>query len=205
MSTGRGTWRSHLRAWLVVVLLAAALVPVTQAATAVLPDGMSAPAAPAAQLATGPLASAGAWGQPAVYASVLNDTSPPLTQLCQPATFTPTPPITATRTATPTATATPPIPTPTVPLPTPLRSFEGMSAFNAFRGPDVDLPADTNGVIGRNHFVQSVNFGFQVFDRDGNPLIAPVSSSCFWNGFGGACEGGFWSDMVVLYDRDADR
>lgn len=67
-------------------------------------------------------------------------------------------------------------------------------------------PPDTNGAVGKTQYVQMVNEGYQVFDKNtGASLLGPSSISSVWSGFGGACETGGNGDPVVLYDRQADR
>jgi hypothetical protein len=88
------------------------------------------------------------------------------------------------------------------------RSFEGISTAQSF--PIGNWATDASGAVGPNHYVQTVNFAYQVYDKTGNPLLpSPARTWTFWSGFsgaGGACGTKFiWSDVVVLYDRLADR
>jgi hypothetical protein len=67
-------------------------------------------------------------------------------------------------------------------------------------------PPDTNGAVGRTQFVQIVNEGYQVFDKNTTAsLLGPNSIASIWSGFGGACELRGQGDPVVLYDHLADR
>ena len=67
-------------------------------------------------------------------------------------------------------------------------------------------PPDTNGAVGRTQFVQIVNEGYQVFDKNTTAsLLGPNSIASIWSGFGGACELRGQGDPVVLYDHIADR
>jgi hypothetical protein len=67
-------------------------------------------------------------------------------------------------------------------------------------------PPDTNGEVGATQYVQSVNEGFQVFDKiTGASLLGPSGISTVWSGFGGVCEFNGSGDPVVLYDQLADR
>ena len=69
-------------------------------------------------------------------------------------------------------------------------------------------PPDTNGDVGPNHYVQTVNAGFRVFDKSGNPLAPFVTYDSFFAplGTGNPCgnnqNGG---DPFAFYDQIADR
>jgi hypothetical protein len=67
-------------------------------------------------------------------------------------------------------------------------------------------PPDTNGEVGATQFVQSVNIGFQVFNKTtGASVLGPVGIGTLWSGFGGPCETAGNGDPVVLYDQLANR
>jgi hypothetical protein len=67
-------------------------------------------------------------------------------------------------------------------------------------------PPDTNGAVGKTQYVQIVNEGYQVFDKNtGASVLGPNSISSIWSGFGGACQNFGSGDPVVLYDQLADR
>jgi hypothetical protein len=67
-------------------------------------------------------------------------------------------------------------------------------------------PPDTNGAVGKTQYVQIVNEGYQVFDKNtGASVLGPNSISSIWTGFGGACATLGQGDPVVLYDQLADR
>jgi hypothetical protein len=92
---------------------------------------------------------------------------------------------------------------PTPRIPSPIRSFDGIPFPGV--GCSCSLP-DTNGEVGETQYVQSVNQGFQVFDKaTGNSLLGPNSISSVWAGFGGVCETSADGDPVVLYDQIANR
>ena len=84
-------------------------------------------------------------------------------------------------------------------LPAPNITFEGINNINGV------LPPDTNGDIGPNHYIQTVNLTFAIWDRQGNLLYGPANINTLWQGFGGACESQNDGDPVVLYDHLADR
>ena len=66
-------------------------------------------------------------------------------------------------------------------------------------------PPDTNGDVGPNHYVQTVNTSFAVFNKSGTPLYGPVALKTLWSGFGGDCQNNNDGDPVVIYDSIANR
>ena len=66
-------------------------------------------------------------------------------------------------------------------------------------------PPDTNGAVGPNHYVQTVNSDFAVYNKTGGLLFGPVALNTLWSGFGGLCQTDNDGDPLVLYDRAADR
>jgi hypothetical protein len=68
------------------------------------------------------------------------------------------------------------------------------------------VPPDTNGSVGKMHYVQWVNTGLDIFDKTtGNRVLGPVDGNLLWTGFGGNCERFNDGDPIVLYDKAADR
>lgn len=68
-----------------------------------------------------------------------------------------------------------------------------------FEGQGNGYPPDPSGAAGPNHYLQTVNSRFQIFDKLGNPLTESVSLNDLWSN---------WStpiDPIVMYDRHADR
>jgi hypothetical protein len=65
--------------------------------------------------------------------------------------------------------------------------------------------SDDSGAIGRHHFVQVVNIAIAVYDRAGNRVAGPVSTTTFWRNQSDCGGNQFWSDSVVIYDQKADR
>jgi N-acetylneuraminic acid mutarotase len=88
-------------------------------------------------------------------------------------------------------------------MPSPILNFDGIPfpGVNCFCA-----PPDTNGEVGLTQYVQIVNEGLQVFDKnDGHSIFGPVSIESLWSGFGGLCETNGFGDPVVLYDQLANR
>ena len=91
-------------------------------------------------------------------------------------------------------------------MPLPLLTFEGITFAQtqcAFC-----YPPDTNGDVGPNHYVQTVNTSFRVFDKLGNPLTPVTTFNSFFAPLGGGNPCGNnqnHGDPFVLYDQIADR
>jgi hypothetical protein len=71
----------------------------------------------------------------------------------------------------------------------PILTFEAASASST--------PTDPTGAVGQNHFVNSWNTAFRIWDKNGNPLTAAASLGTIFPGTLG--------DPIVVYDRYADR
>ncbi len=71
----------------------------------------------------------------------------------------------------------------------PILTFEAASA--------TATPTDPTGAVGPNHFVNSWNSSFRIWDKAGNPLTAPASLGTIFPGVLG--------DPIVFYDPFADR
>lgn len=84
-------------------------------------------------------------------------------------------------------------------MPTPIRNFEGVNNRNGV------YPPDTNGDVGPNHYVQTVNLSYQIWNKSGTSLLGPLNTNSIWSGFGGPCQNTNNGDPVVLYDPMADR
>ena len=82
----------------------------------------------------------------------------------------------------------------------PLLNYEGLTNVNGYG------PADPNGDIGINHYVQSVNISFAVWDKSGNLLYGPADNQSLWDAFPGPWhDEDNWGDPVFKYDHLADR
>lgn len=91
-------------------------------------------------------------------------------------------------------------------MPSPSLTFEGGSnAENGALFGFVLAPPDTNGDVGPNHYVQTVNLHFSVYSKAGARLLGPVPTNALWQGMGGACETSNDGDPIVNYDHLADR
>ncbi|HEY0404541.1 MAG TPA: FG-GAP-like repeat-containing protein [Pyrinomonadaceae bacterium] len=93
-------------------------------------------------------------------------------------------------------------------MPGPALTFEGMSSqdnLNASGGSTV-MPPDTNGDVGPNHYVQTTNFLFNVYNKTGTALLPGGRKySQLFGPVGGICSTRNDGDPVVLYDQLADR
>ena len=89
---------------------------------------------------------------------------------------------------------------PTV-LPGPSLTFEGV----AFADGNNVAPPDTNGDVGPNHYVQTVNNRVGIWDKSGNLLVPFFKQSSLFAPLGGLAASVDQGDPIVLYDRIADR
>ncbi len=70
-------------------------------------------------------------------------------------------------------------------------------------------PSDSNGAVGNNQFVETVNTRYQVWSLNRSTKVAtsilgPSNINSLWAGFGGACETQNSGDPIVLFDRTAN-
>ena len=66
-------------------------------------------------------------------------------------------------------------------------------------------PPDTNGDVGPNHYIQTVNTSVGIYNKTGTPLSV-VTFNTFFNGPAGSpCDTSNDGDPVVLYDASVDR
>ena len=87
-------------------------------------------------------------------------------------------------------------------LPGPSLTFDGIAASD--EGNSV-APPDTNGDVGPNDYVQTVNNRVRVYDKNGVPRGVPFTQSSLFGALGGICSVNNNGDPVVLYDRLANR
>jgi hypothetical protein len=92
------------------------------------------------------------------------------------------------------------------PMPAPMLSFDGISNKdnNDIYG-FAAVPPDTNGDVGPNHFVQSVNILSRVYDKSGSPLTPPFKLSDIFGVLGTPCSQANDGSPITLYDALADR
>lgn len=92
------------------------------------------------------------------------------------------------------------------PMPAPSLSFEGI--INRMNGEIFGLyflPSDTNGDVGLNHYVQTVNTLTRVYDKNGSALTPPFKMSDIFAPLNTPCAARNDGETVVLYDTLADR
>jgi hypothetical protein len=87
-------------------------------------------------------------------------------------------------------------------MPTPILTFEGISAATSGCG---CYPPDTNGDVGPNHYIQTVNEAFEIWDKSGTVVQSARNITTIFTGFTGLCATAGAGDPVVLYDPLADR
>ncbi|MGB8647721.1 MAG: hypothetical protein WCF84_20980 [Anaerolineae bacterium] len=92
---------------------------------------------------------------------------------------------------------------PTRQMPTPNLTFKGLD----FAAWGAGWPPDTNGAVGPNHFIQTVNTSIGIYNKSGTRLYAARFDN-FWTAAGSTgtpCTGHNYGDPVVIYDALADR
>jgi hypothetical protein len=94
-----------------------------------------------------------------------------------------------------------------VAMPTPIASFDGINSVQSGCG---CLPPDTDGDVGPNHYIASVNTSIKIFDKSGNPLngVNGTTYNSFFSAMGSStpCGGGLNDgDGFAFYDQLADR
>ena len=95
--------------------------------------------------------------------------------------------------------------TPTSHMQPPLLTFDGTDRVGS--GCNC-RPPDTNGDVGPNHYVQTVNTGFRVFDKSGTPLTPFTTYNSFFAPLGASTPCGNNQndgDPIAFYDQIADR
>ena len=88
------------------------------------------------------------------------------------------------------------------PAPPPSSSFEGLNFANWGAG----HPPDTNGDVGPQHYIQTINTSVGIYQKNGVRLAAFTFNSLMSQGsFGNLCDTDNFGDPVVLYDTFEDR
>ncbi len=94
------------------------------------------------------------------------------------------------------------------PMPAPIQNFAGLS-FNdtCFGGQcGAGWPPDTNGDVGKNHYILAVNDAYAIYDKTGTLLRSFTENSLFsGKPTGTVCDTNSFGDPIVLYDTIADR
>ena len=88
----------------------------------------------------------------------------------------------------------------TAAAPAPSASFDGLD----YRHSGAGFPPDTNGDVGPNHFIQTVNTSIGIYSKTGTQLWANTFDALF-GGTGTPCDDSNQGDPVVLYDSIGDR
>jgi len=86
----------------------------------------------------------------------------------------------------------------------PLISAIGGTNFDG-PGANGSAPSDSNIAVGPNHIFAAVNSVYQIFTKTGASVLGPKSLSSLWTGVGGGCATANAGDVVVQYDKLADR
>lgn len=77
----------------------------------------------------------------------------------------------------------------------PLINFEGQTTSS--------FPPDCNGTVGPNHYMQTVNTTYAIYNKSGTLLAGPTNMNLLFNGVSGtSCNDG---DPLVQYDEQAQR
>jgi Carboxypeptidase regulatory-like domain len=89
------------------------------------------------------------------------------------------------------------------PAPAPTHLFEGLDRFNWGAG----SPPDTNGDVGPNHYIQTVNTSIGIYRKTDGLQLAAFTFDTFMSqgNFGNLCDNHNFGDPVVLYDTFEDR
>ncbi|HEY2322668.1 MAG TPA: carboxypeptidase-like regulatory domain-containing protein, partial [Thermoanaerobaculia bacterium] len=87
--------------------------------------------------------------------------------------------------------------------PAPLANFDGLDFANWGAG----HPPDTNGDVGPNYYIQTINTSIGVFRKTDGARVAAFTFNTFMSqgNFGNLCDTDNFGDPVVLYDSFEDR
>ena len=87
-------------------------------------------------------------------------------------------------------------------MPAPIENFAGLD-FNTF---GAGWPPDTNGDVGPNHYIQTVNTSVGIYAKETGTRLVGVDFDTFFTGpVGTPCDNSNQGDVVVLYDASVDR
>ncbi|MEA2163467.1 MAG: hypothetical protein QOK37_1594 [Thermoanaerobaculia bacterium] len=112
-------------------------------------------------------------------------------------------PVTVQATGVPPTANLPAVPLPSAPAPPPIAVYEGLDRFNWGAG----SPPDTNGDVGPNNYIQTVNSSIGVYRKSDGFQQAAFTFNTFMSqgNFGNLCDTNNFGDPVVLYDTFEDR
>jgi hypothetical protein len=87
--------------------------------------------------------------------------------------------------------------------PSPDASFEGLDFANWGQG----HPPDTNGDVGPNYYIETINVSIGIYDKATGSRVAAFTFNSFMSqgNFGNLCDTNNFGDPVVLYDSYEDR
>ena len=89
------------------------------------------------------------------------------------------------------------------PAPPPTSAFDGLD-FNGFGN---GFPPDTNGDVGPEYYIQSINTALGIFRKSTGERVAAFGFNTFMSQgqFGNLCDSNNFGDPVILYDTFEDR
>ena len=89
------------------------------------------------------------------------------------------------------------------PAPAPTRASTGLDFANWGQG----HPPDTNGDVGPNYYIQTINTSIGIYDKSTGTRVAAFTFNSFMSqgNFGNLCDTDNFGDPVVLYDSFEDR
>jgi len=86
-------------------------------------------------------------------------------------------------------------------MPPPIMNFPGMSYTLGGSG----WPPDTNGDVGPDHYIQTVNTSIAIYNKNTGNEIVRRTFNQFFTGTNTPCDNQNYGDPVVVYDRFVDR
>jgi Carboxypeptidase regulatory-like domain/Putative Ig domain/FG-GAP-like repeat/Ig-like domain CHU_C associated len=103
----------------------------------------------------------------------------------------------------PPAVERPVVPGPNVQAPGTIMNFDGLDFANWGAG----HPPDTNGDVGRDYYIQTINTSIGIFRKSDGVRVAAFTFNTFMSqgNFGNLCDTNNFGDPVVLYDSFEDR
>jgi hypothetical protein len=93
-------------------------------------------------------------------------------------------------------------------MPAPAENFAGLSFSGSCTGGQCGAgwPPDTNGDVGPNNYIETINTSIGIFSKTGTQQVA-ITFDSFWSSAhtGTPCDSNNYGDPVALYDPLADR